>query len=734
MDEKAILKSDWDYQLKIGDNQGHHTTRESEHRILLDFISRRKEGSLLVCGERGSGKTSSVFKATNEAMATNKNIKPVLIKATSIDLDLKDDLKRNVLRSLIRSLYDLVQNTPDLDEDLKTKTSELYNKAIASQVKRKNQSGNKTIREKTSLIRINPIPILLLIIAGIFFTVTPLPNTVEYGWIAPGVMIVIGSWLLWSYSQTVKKSSVDVASNYYRYDYDFSTMQSELESLLKEFVKGKFKILFIFDELDKLDKHDPFTIILNLKMLFNQGNALFIFITDPTILDKIKDKTDPSSTLFSQTLYLKRPLFVEMRSFLTEIVLDSDKLIQKTAYKNFQDFLCYQSKTSFFDLYNVLRDRIIETDPNGSVLNLNLDAEQTTKANLQKLVERIYERKKFTSIALGTKNDKILETLYNICINLAVTPKLQDITFDYSILKFPYSDVSLSEQKLYSAAIDLFAFLILHGYLRKTTEKTYQIVGDLAEIDETKGGVFVEEQRKFNEGYEKTLNLAINMANMHNQHVQGLGEIFAFSDINAKWPEFVSCLNTYFNIETFETHRKTYLDLTGTDPPVYDSETLQKMTTELQNGHMEIKNQFMNLLTNIFIKKINGLAQGPYLDNTKGGALDGSGLPDASFPHMELSFDSSGNHKLQYVLITENIPRDILDGLSHAANQNILIIYFGYSEDNSKYDGRLSILSVETLQAGLDELYRDDPSKKYLFLPITIPLQSEDLDQISYVL
>ena len=61
----------------------------------------------------------------------------------------------------------------------------------------------------------------------------------------------------------------------------------------------------------------------------------------------------------------------------------------------------------------------------------------------------------------------------------------------------------------------------------------------------------------------------------------------------------------------------------------------------------------------------------------------------------------------------------------------MLIVSFGDSEDNSKYDGVSSALSIETLPEGLNELPElDGESKQYIFLPITLPIQSAELDKL----
>ena len=723
MDEKIILKLNWDYQYKIKDSFDHHITRESEHRILFDFIFRRVEGSMLVCGQRGVGKTSSVFKAVKEAIKSNEKIYSVLIKATSIDLDEKNDQKRNILRSLIRSLYRQIRDEPDIVSELKERTSKLYNKAMASQIKHENQLDRKSVSEKIFRTHIRPIPVIVLFIVGIISSLGIFP---EYSLILSSILIGSGAWLLVSYSKVVKKSSVNMASYYYRYDYDFSTMQSEFELLLEKFAEKKVKILFILDELDKVG-NNSFSIILNLKMLINQGNALFIFITDPKILDSVKDKKDPNSTLFSQILYLKRPLFEEMRRFLAEIILNDSTIIQKTDYKNFQNFLCYQSKTDFFDLHNVIRDNIIGTNPKGQpILKFNLNSEQITKANLQKSIEWIYEREKGDTPSRWEANDEMLKMLYLICAKLESIPRFENIKIKqfFESIKPQCSNTS----RLDNMIVDLFEFLKYQNYLRRPSKNTYQIIGQLQIIKKVKGEVFVGERQKFKEEYEKVLKLAINIVNVHNAYLQDLDEVFSLDTIHLKWTLFGKCIAAYFDIAILDNHRKIYVDLIENDPVGYSPEKLQKMTLELQNEYKEIKQQFVNLLAAIFHKKINDLQPGQTRSDISQGVFVKSGVPNTDFNYHEMSFNDSNNHKLQHIVITENICVGLIRQLLRRADQNILIVSLGSSEDNSEYKSRVTVLAIETFRHDIDRLDKHD--KKYLFLPITVPIQLDELKEV----
>ena len=86
----------------------------------------------------------------------------------------------------------------------------------------------------------------------------------------------VGAALSLIYKTQTKRSRSSL--QYYRHDQDFSDLLSKFEDLMELYSNAKYKILFILDEFDK--SNDP-NIASSLKMLINQGNALFIFVTDP---------------------------------------------------------------------------------------------------------------------------------------------------------------------------------------------------------------------------------------------------------------------------------------------------------------------------------------------------------------------------------------------------------------------------------------------------------------------
>ena len=94
-------------------------------------------------------------------------------------------------------------------------------------------------------------------------------------------------------------------------DYDVSTLQSELEQTLNKLSKNllnykfeKFKVIFVIDELDKLETDLVIDVIKSLKMLFNQTSALFVLITGQEMYDRILNESKSRGKEYTLLLYL----------------------------------------------------------------------------------------------------------------------------------------------------------------------------------------------------------------------------------------------------------------------------------------------------------------------------------------------------------------------------------------------------------------------------------------------
>ena len=619
MIDKISLKPDWDYQPKLGNSKGHHITREDEHRILTDFLTRRDEGSLLVCGHRGVGKTSSIIAAINDATINDttkdKPLIAVLMKATSINFK-KDDVKnmqKSLLQGLIRFLYKTVKDDDKIASDLKNKTEELYDKSLASEAHDERHSGKSKTTEKTFIARFNfGLAALVAVLGSIFslnfiFDFFDLKNELmQHLWILSSVAVISGILTMCN-SHKVITTFFSSTSSYYRHDYDFSDLQSEFEDLTEEYSK-KSRILFVLDEFDKFDKTEEFDdaidAILHMKMLINQGNALFIFITDPEYLDKIRGKRSKEYTLFSQILFLKRPLFREMEAFIDDIFSINDEIKNDESYKNFRNYLCYKSCTDFFEIHRVIRDHISGKDPSGSPsIKVSLDDAQLTKANLQKSIGWVYERKKYGNQSKQQINDEMIDALYEFVETVENYPKSGIVTVYENMIQFSGHDVKYKEHHKMSAVKDLFLLLEKQGYVKHGTGDQYNVTGELSKFDAK--GIFVEEQRVFKEAYGEFKENLVNFANIQSQWIEELGVPFTSDTIESKQETIMQRVGSIFNPSPHYDAKTYYDQLQSPDPPLIATEILQRHTNSIRSTLDLLNKHYMDLLARILEKQLD---------------------------------------------------------------------------------------------------------------------------------
>ncbi len=511
---EVIIRQQWDYLPHIEDlcistrkrdknkgtaigvedryKQNCHVTRKLEREYLIDFFRRRKEGSLLVSGKRGVGKTSVV---TSAILATQKLIEesaeewqviPVLVNAPNFEIrKVREsnggrsetvnflEFKRLVIQNLVRALYqaalrnEIVDNI-DLDNtvledykksnkrwkstnpspesldikpksmtkdaiNLRNKISDLFRRAVAKILMRKstnpspesldikpksmtkdainlrnkisdlfrraiakdivtqsNSKGlelEKYLQTEESVYQFSWSIIAKTVVASISFAAItafflPLMGVPE---VPTKIISIISSVVppTVAMSWTIKKTrtnrteSEKNASICYLYDYDLSTLQSELEETIRTLTDSKLKVVFIIDELDKIDEVDVMEVIKSLKSLFNSASALFVLITGDEFYNKVSASSEGRGkeyTLFSQKLFIRRPQFSEFKKFM-DIIVDpgsSEPIVSLFEW----DKIRGQASLSVNDEYlGKLRGAKIDPSDKGIVITLEKDGE-----------------------------------------------------------------------------------------------------------------------------------------------------------------------------------------------------------------------------------------------------------------------------------------------------------------------------------------------------------------------
>ena len=591
------LVDDWDHQPKIDYEYGHHVIRQNEQKILKEFMIRRKEGSLLILGQRGIGKTSAIITAINESKKYDQSIIPIIIKAPTITISNKDDGKI-ILINLIRSLYENIKNKK-LDDNLNEKTKDLYKKSISSNNKHQIQNKNTTI--KNSKIKFGLKNMLL----GAIVCISPIihyffdhiKNFHNELLLITSIITISGIFIYVNFAYEKNRTDIDEEKKILEYDYTFYRLQFDFEELLIEYSK-KYKIIFIIDELDQnIDLLKKFPL---LKMLITQNNALFLFVLSPGMYYKHCKEIEGHETLFSQKLLMVRPLFNEVRDFLDGVIIKDD---HNHDLDNFKYYICYKSKMIFYNLYGAIRDHMIDINENKFVkLSIKLDERQLTLVNIQKTIEWTYNKHHHKNPSEWDRNDVILEKLYGFSDILSEQP--QDAT-----IKIHENEVVANNQiykfnrgSIAQSALNTFQEMLIHqGYLKKI-KNDLVIIGTLKQFDVSKP-IFIEERELYKKHYKNLLSTYIAIANLYERISNNNDNIFTIDNIDVKWQELNTTLtnmDTISNLMNLE-FKKLDDDLNSNNV-TYDSDHVKKLLSEVRKDYQMLLVNFLRALCNMIIK------------------------------------------------------------------------------------------------------------------------------------
>lgn len=661
METFLSLNPTWDRQIKIHRAAGNHVIRKHEHEMLVDFISRREEGSLLVCGNRGVGKTSSVIKAINTVDTTHNKIIVVKIDATT---------ESSFIKELVGALYKTVRDIGELSNEIKDKISELYAISEAAKTSKEKAVIKRTTSEKILNIKFNVPGLIALITMSLLGITVPdlIPPLFSLSFfLAYGIAMSLIS--VFYRRQSSKR---ETASYYYQYNYTDAKIQSSLMAILSRL--QEHKILFVIDELDKVP--NPLEKIKSIKTLINQGSALYIFISDPAILEQLTNKKNKEYTLFSQKLFFKRPSFEEMDKFLDGIVCwdggaNNDE--EKQQYQDFMNYISYVSHTDFFEIYNAIRNHTIVNDKKQLLLNIIVDDEKTGKARLQKAIRWVYQRRQIQNPSRWQDNDKMLEFLYMMTERLENSAINSSITIDGNAFKFSRGDDILYDDFTRKAIDDLYYYFIKVGYLRKKDDNRFTLSGNLSQVDPDKEGIFVAEQRKFMAEYQNFIHLSVRYGNICNKWINNRTPIFNFETHNAKWPELVTVLNPIVDISRLENHKNSFVNIESGVVHAYQTEILQSMTEDVSSTNDSFVENSSYLLSLIIEKQVQVGSIGRFgtlADSGMFRQMDGS----KTFPNIIIPFDKNGTRLLVVMLINQADSETISHLLSQDLEFGLLVI------------------------------------------------------------
>ena len=130
---KIYLRDDWDVPIHFSQLNdeiiGNFTGRKDELLNLNNEIRRSKTGSILVCGYRGVGKTSFVYKSLNNVK--DKDTIIVLLNASQLEAESGNHEinPSQIIENLIKRLYAKTRDNQNLSPTIKNQIYNIYIKS-----------------------------------------------------------------------------------------------------------------------------------------------------------------------------------------------------------------------------------------------------------------------------------------------------------------------------------------------------------------------------------------------------------------------------------------------------------------------------------------------------------------------------------------------------------------------------------------------------------------------------
>ena len=360
---KIFLKKNWAKQITSQDNGDFFCGRQEEVDNLKSYLLNNDSGSVLLSGLRGVGKTTFIYKVLNDLKSTlkgNKKLVPVLINANRINID--DDW--DIIKTIIRRLYSSVNKCDD-NVDI----GKLYKKAqcyyLLTEHHETKSTDEESISEKseTKEYKFDWYKFILFatFVVGVFL------SSINCYIISPiGKIILLLSGFI-AISPVIKTKKISLmnekgAKELYQTDNSKENLESELYSYISK-ASEKNKIIFVIDEIDKLEQGKQIEIIKKFKNLFTMSCANYIFITDQKLYRDIVDKKreeNIESTFFTHLVFLPDVSYSDLKKYIENItefielngsrINSKEQIFLESEYKLLVDYLLFISNFDFYDL------------------------------------------------------------------------------------------------------------------------------------------------------------------------------------------------------------------------------------------------------------------------------------------------------------------------------------------------------------------------------------------------
>ena len=342
---------------------------------MVEDIIRDNPTCYLVSGYRGAGKTSFVLMLEDE-IKKKEGLKPVLFVHTNFS---KYHSQTHLLRKLIRGLYQKLQGTDPYCKDKNTteglsseqvdKINDLYEKTFYDTT----HNFTKSLRyENVTVGKLDVKAFLKCIIPFFFFAIFTfnaythfISADVLYNWLGLIITFVLTILGVFEINMTLTKNKTEQSDLIRKSLYDDEIADYFFIEILK-CLKARYNIVFVLDELDKVEEKDMDNLLKEIKPYLVCGLATFIAVAGQHLYyqyenSRMKDDAILSS-IFSKKVHISLLSSVELRElFVKQLVKQSNQYTstQLNSLNEYTDYLIFQSKRIPRKFISMIREELI---------------------------------------------------------------------------------------------------------------------------------------------------------------------------------------------------------------------------------------------------------------------------------------------------------------------------------------------------------------------------------------
>ncbi|MCX5781532.1 MAG: P-loop NTPase fold protein, partial [Elusimicrobia bacterium] len=655
-----------------------------------------------------------------------KNTFVVLLNAAQLEAEEDSDANINIhpkkiIENLIRRLYSAsIDAKIGISNDLKKDIEKLYKKAVAKECsilvsigKLEQQKDKNTVTREFKFISniqntiyyfgfIIAASILMLTVETKNLLLKLLPLIV-----ASPLPFLVDAWF--SYKMRKEKSEIKEtkikAEELYAFDNSIGNLEYDLEQIHRKFKIEKKKIVYVIDELDKLDAEKVIEVLKFFKNLFTLSDAIFIFVGGEEIYryDKIKKQDDrikglslyrpKEYTFFNSKYFLSRPLWDDLNAYFDEIVESKNKIGNTQELTELKRALAFEAKNDFFDLKTKIKDRIREFNEKGHPV-IEIEDDDTKKAKLHKAVSVLFKKYMLSKPSAWEENEIIQRALFDLSHGLIaknIGEKVLDPSDD-SIQSAAIRDFNMFLYRLKMFNSDSFTQVPMRGV--NITIRTYSILGEIPNEPPDNLDAPTEYENRFIQEFDRYLSYIITMYNLQTD-LKDKPNIDDFWSNSKNYMEKFSSWG--YNVSTlFDQNVKLYQELKQkAHQDKCGREQIEKNTEALSEGIKKlisaIPNVFGKFLTewnkDLIYKKLNDDA------NLFGGAANKiRQLFGSKNPTVVTNKDNS-----RQILLIENEINTIRDNTSLIRDSSVTnkIISFSLNEELPEFDGYNSVITSD---------------------------------------